>query len=87
MVNTGGAQRHPADTARLKNYWAHGKGSIAIAWGTDGDHTRCVRLVNEAIVERGGKPLPDHEIHGFCTNVQKMAIGHAGNQGQSSHGH
>jgi hypothetical protein len=36
-----------------------------------------VRLVNEAIVKGGGKPLPDHEIHGFCTNLQKEATGSA----------
>lgn len=68
---------HPGDPTALKNYWAHGEGAAKIRWGTPGDHTRCVRLVQEAIVKGGGKPMSDHEIHGFCTNEQRLATGKA----------
>jgi hypothetical protein len=70
------ADPHPGDPGRLKRYWAFGEGSLKISWGAPGDHTRCVRLVQEAIVKGGGTPLPDHEIHGFCTNAEIMATGH-----------
>lgn len=66
-----GAVTNPKGTAELKEYWAHGKGALKIKWGTPGDHTRCVRFMS--------KYLPPTQVHGFCTNVQKMAIGHAGN--------
>jgi hypothetical protein len=36
MVDTGGAQRHPADTERLMEYWAHGIGAAKIGWGSPG---------------------------------------------------
>jgi HK97 family phage prohead protease len=62
---------NPKGTAQLKEYWAHGKGALKVRWGTPGDHTRCVRLLS--------KYLPPNQVHGFCTNVQKLAIGHAGN--------
>jgi hypothetical protein len=77
VVNTGGQARHPGDTERIKRYWAFGPGAAKIKWGSEGDHNRCVRLVNEAIVNGGGKPLPPDEIHGLCTNLQKMATGQA----------
>lgn len=69
-------------------FWAHGRGAIEIRWGTPGDHTRCVRLINEAIVKGGHAPLPDNEIHGLCTNLQKMATGsaHDAFDNQSRHG-
>lgn len=75
MVDTGGAQRHPAATDRIMRYWVSGPGAAKIRWATPGDHTRCVRLVQEAITKGGHAPLPDHEIHGLCTNMQKMATG------------
>jgi HK97 family phage prohead protease len=62
---------NPQGTAQLKAYWAHGKGALKVRWGTPGDHTRCVKLLS--------KYLPPNQVHGFCTNVQKLAIGHAGN--------
>lgn len=36
MVNTGGAERHPVDTERLMEYWAHGEGAAKIQWGVPG---------------------------------------------------
>ncbi len=71
MVDTGGAQRHPASTEKLMAYWAHGEGAAKIEWGTPGDHTRCT-------VELG-KYVGPGIVHGLCTNIQKRAIGHAGN--------
>jgi len=67
---------NPGDPQRLKNYWAHGEGAAKIRWGTPGDHTRCVRLIQEAVTKDGKPPLPDHEIHGLCTNLEVMATGH-----------
>ncbi len=66
---------------RLKRFWAFEEGAAEIRWGTPGDHTRCVRLVQEAIIKDGRAPLPDHEIHGFCTNVEKLATGKANSGG------
>lgn len=86
MVNTGGQARHPAATEQIMQYWAHGKGAGLIGWKTPGDHTRCVRLIQEAIVKDGKPPLPDHEIHGLCTNLEQMATGSA-NNGPGDRGH
>lgn len=57
--------------AVLKEYWSHGKGAAKVAWGTPGDHTRCVAELSKYV---GPKV-----VHGLCTNIQKLAIGHAGN--------
>jgi hypothetical protein len=91
MANTGGQARHPVATERLMAFWAHGEGAAKIRWATPGDHTRCVRLIQEAITKDGKPPLPDHEIHGLCTNLQKMATGKAHDpadfQGHGNRGH
>ena len=86
MVDTGGQARHPAATERLMQYWAHGEGALKIRWKTEGDHTRCVRLIQEASTKGGHAPLPDHEIHGLCTNLEQMATGSA-NNGPGDRGH
>lgn len=77
---------HHGSVEALKRYWAEGPGAAQIGWGTGGDHTRCVRLIQEEIVEHGGKPLPDHEIHGLCTNLEQRATGRSGGGG-GNHGH
>jgi hypothetical protein len=77
VVNTGGQARHPAATEQLMRYWAEGEGAARIRWGTEGDHTRCTRLINEEITKKGKAPLPPDEIHGLCTNLQKRATGSA----------
>lgn len=66
-----GVDTHPAAAAQLKEYWAHGKGALKIRWGTAGDHTRCVHLLS--------KYVGPEVVHGLCTNIQQLAIGHAGN--------
>lgn len=43
----------------LISYWREGAGADRIEWGTDGDFTRCMKLV--------GKYLPD-DAGGFCQN-------------------
>lgn len=59
--------------AVLKEYWSHGKGAAKIAWGTDGDHTRCVAELSKYVTKA--------QVHGLCTNIQKLAVGYAGNPG------
>jgi len=66
-----GEVTNPKGTLQLKEYWAHGKGAAKIRWGTPGDHTRCVEQLR--------KYVGPEAVHGLCTNIQKMAIGHAGN--------
>ena len=71
----GGKFVHADATERLMRYWAHGEGAAKIRWGVPGDFDRCVRLVQEAVVKGGGKPLPDHEIKGLCSNLHQRATG------------
>lgn len=57
-------------------YWGPGgAGGALIAWGTDGDFDRCVTTINAKITEHGGKPLPDHEIKGLCSNLHRAYTG------------
>ena len=83
----GGEFAHPNATERLKSYWRTGEGAAKIRWGTPGDFDRCVRLIQEAVTKGGGKPLPDHEIKGLCSNLHQEATGarpgHA--PGESAH--
>jgi HK97 family phage prohead protease len=67
-----GTVAHPGSAAQLKEYWAHGKGALKIRWGTAGDHTRCVHFLS--------KYVGPEVVHGLCTNIQQLAIGHAGNK-------
>lgn len=67
MVNTGGAERHPANTERLMEYWAHGAGAVKLAWGTPGDYDRC-------LIELG-KYVSPGEVHGLCQNLHIRATG------------
>ncbi|WP_076972100.1 hypothetical protein [Streptomyces sparsogenes] len=67
MVDTGGAQRHPAATERLMEYWAHGEGAAKIQWGVPGDFDRCV-------VELG-KYVSPGVVKGLCSNLHQRATG------------
>lgn len=67
MVDTGGAQRHPADTERLMRYWAEGEGAAKIQWGVPGDFDRCV-------VELG-KYVGPGIVKGLCSNLHQRATG------------
>lgn len=58
---------NPADEARLKEYWVHGKGAAKIAWGLPGDFHRCqVQL---------GKYVTGNELDGLCANLHHEALG------------
>lgn len=67
MASTGGTERHPADTERLMEYWAHGPGSAKLQWGTPGDYDRCLVAL--------GKYVPPQEVHGLCQNLHIRATG------------
>jgi hypothetical protein len=67
MVDTGGAQRHPAATERLMEYWAHGEGAAKIGWGTDGDFDRCVVQLS--------KYVSPGIVKGLCSNLHQRATG------------
>ena len=67
MVDTGGAQRHPLNTERLMEYWAHGEGAAKIDWGTPGDYDRCILEL--------GKYVGPGIVHGLCSNLHKRATG------------
>lgn len=86
VADTGGQARHPGATEKIMRYWAFGEGAAKIGWKTEGDHSRCVQLIQEAIVNDGRPPLPDHEIHGLCTNLEQLATGSA-NDGPGDRGH
>jgi len=59
---------HPAATAHLMEYWAHGEGAAKIGWGSPGDFNRC-RLHLGKYVQR-----PD-ELAGLCANLHHEALG------------
>lgn len=61
--------------AQFKKYWLAGAGAAKIRWGVPGDFDRCVRSINAKIVEKHGKPLPDREIKGLCSNLHREATG------------
>lgn len=63
------------DVARLKKFWAHGRGAAEIGWGTDGDFDRCIVAVQQAVTKGGNKPLGDYMIKGLCANLHKEATG------------
>lgn len=67
MVNTGGAQRHPADTERLMEFWSHGSGAAKIQWEAPGAFERCkVEL---------GKYVSPGMLDGLCSNLGLRATG------------
>lgn len=67
MVDTGGAQRHPADTERLMRYWAEGEGALKIRWNSPGDYDRCVMELS--------KYVGPGVVHGLCQNLHQRATG------------
>lgn len=67
MVDTGGAQRHPASTERLMEYWTHGEGAAKIKWGVAGDFERCVTELS--------KHVPPGVVKGLCSNLHVRATG------------
>lgn len=70
-----GTERHPADTNRLMEYWAHGEGAAKIRWPEPCAFCRCL--------EHAGKYFPKNP-KGLCANLEKRATGHWPNP-QHSH--
>ena len=64
---TAGMERHPGDTERLMEYWAHGEGAAKLQWGISGDYDRC-------IIELG-KYVDPKMVHGLCQNLHIRATG------------
>lgn len=56
------------NTRRLKEYWKTGAGGRRIRWGTDGDLTRCHRLVRAEVPVTD---MSDDDIWGYCQNLSK----------------
>ena len=67
MVQTGGTERHPGDTERLMEWWAHGPGAARIQWGVPGDFDRCVAELSEHV-----SPTI---VKGLCSNLHVRATG------------
>lgn len=67
MVDTGGAQRHPASTERLMAYWTEGPGAAKIQWGVPGDFDRCVIQL--------GKYVSPGVVKGLCNHLHQRATG------------
>jgi hypothetical protein len=55
----------------LKDYWKTGEGAARIRWGTDGDLTRCHRLVRQ----EAGVDAATFDVWGFCQNLHKELFG------------
>lgn len=73
-----GREASPADivaTHRLFDYWAHGPGAAKIKWGTDGDFSRCVTDIQEAVTKDGKPPLPDRVVKGMCATLHHKVTG------------
>lgn len=72
----GGADRNRGEAEQLRRYWTTGEGGAKIAWGTDGDFTRCVGFLSEHMTPERAK--------GYCANRHKemtgMWPGDAGNK-------
>lgn len=60
-----------AATQQLKAYWKTGEGAARIRWGTDGDLTRCHRLVTQ----EAGAEAATFDVWGFCQNLHKELFG------------
>jgi len=56
---------------RLKEYWKRGAGGAKIRWGTDGDLTRCHRLVSREV----GTDMTSDQVWGYCQNLHKELFG------------
>lgn len=64
-------QPNAAATRQLKAYWRTGEGAARIRWGTDGDLTRCHRLVTR----EAGADAATFDVWGFCQNLHKELFG------------
>lgn len=60
-----------ANIENLRRYWTVGPGAARIRWGTDGDLTRCRRLV----MREAEGDLTSDQAWGFCQNLHKRLFG------------
>lgn len=60
-----------AAAGQLKAYWKTGEGAARIRWGTDGDLTRCHRLVSR----EAGADAATFDVWGYCQNLHKELFG------------
>lgn len=58
---------------QLRRYWTTGEGGARIRWGTEGDLTRCHRLVSRAT--RDDPSFTSDDVWGFCQNLHKRLFG------------
>lgn len=58
--------RDVKNTEQLRRYWSKGQGALRIAWGTEGDFTRCVTNLR--------KHLKDPE--GYCAEMHHDVLGY-----------
>ncbi|AET09851.1 hypothetical protein GoPhGRU1p10 [Gordonia phage GRU1] len=63
------AKGKASDGAQLKAYWLTGKGAAKIRWRTDGDMSRCIRLLRPIAAREG------FSAEGFCARLHKAANG------------
>lgn len=56
-----------ANTEKLMEYWAHGKGAALINWGVPGDFKRCEAQL--------GKYVSPAIVAGLCANLHHRATG------------
>lgn len=66
------ATAQAGNAERLKRYWTTGPGGAKIRWGTDGDLTRCHRLVKREVP---AGDMSDSDIWGYCNNLHKRMFG------------
>lgn len=51
---------------RLRRYWTEGQGGIRLAWGTEGDWTRCVAALSKHMTDAKGYCAElHHEVLGY----------------------
>lgn len=60
-----------AATRQLKEYWKTGEGAARIRWGTEGDLSRCHRLVTQ----EAGADAGTFDVWGYCQNLHKELFG------------
>ncbi|MEV0830884.1 MULTISPECIES: hypothetical protein [Streptosporangiaceae] len=70
------ADTNPTDDLRLKKYWTQPgqPGYIKIAWGTDGDWTRCQKLLSEHVGDSKARRMCARwhiEVNGFATGDRR----------------
>lgn len=70
------AETNPADDLRLKQYWTKPgqPGYIRIAWGTDGDWTRCHKFLSEHVGDAKARRMCAQwhiEINGFAAGDKR----------------